>query len=185
MFSRFVTLCCFAGVAVPGLLGQANPTASRRADLQIGVGVVGGLSDYDPSMLKGVALYATLDLTNRLGAEFVIHQANTFSGDKVYERSYEIGPRYHRTCGPFLPYVKVLYGRGVFNFPDSMTNLAYNLIAVGGGADIALASFLNVRADYEYQGWFSFPPTGLTPQLLTIGVAYHVPGAMKKGKHWK
>jgi hypothetical protein len=29
-----------------------------------------------------------------------------------------------------------------------------------------------VRVDYEYQRWLSFPPNGLSPWILGIGVAY-------------
>jgi hypothetical protein len=70
----------------------------------------------------------------------------------------------------------VLYGRGVFNFPtlpDGFTaNLAYNLIAVGGGADFKVKPYLYVRADWEYQEWFNFAQSSLTPSILTIGAAY-------------
>ncbi len=33
-----------------------------------------------------------------------------------------------------------------------------------------------IRGDYEYQKWTSFPNGGLTPQLVTIGAAYHFTG---------
>ncbi len=170
---------------------QSRPTASRRADLQVGVGFVYDVSDYDPTdiagntvNLKGLAVYATLDVRSHYGAEFVIHQANSPTGDQVYQRSYEIGPRYHRTYGRFEPYVKGMYGRGVFNFPNGVANLAYNMFAGGVGTDVRILPFLNFRVDYEYQDWLSFPPTGLKPQLMTIGIAYHFPGALNRGRHW-
>lgn len=43
----------------------------------------------------------------------------------------------------------------------------------GGGVDIHVHKHVNVRAEYEYQKWFGFPPHGLTPQMVTIGAAYH------------
>jgi hypothetical protein len=166
------------------LHGQATSTASRKADLQIGAGFSFSKSDYDTSNLKGGAFYTTLDLTNHLGGEFVIHQVNSPTGDSLYERSYEIGPRYHRTYGPVVPYVKAMYGRGVFNFPKNVANLAYNMFAGGAGIDVRVLPYLNIRVDYEYQDWLSFPPTGLKPQVYTVGVAYHFPGDLRKGQHY-
>ncbi len=178
-----VALCLLS--AAGSLAGQATTTANRRFDLQVGVGVVGASSDYRPEKFKGGALYATLDVTNHWGAEFVIHQVYTPGNDNVGERTYELGGRYHRTYGRFAPYAKAMYGRGVFNYPFNVANLAYNLFAVGGGTDFALFSHVNLRADYEYQHWLSFPPNGLTPQLVTIGVAYHFPGLLGRGARFK
>ena len=184
-------LCCLLLVSVSGLLGQALPTASRSADVQVGIGFVYDISDYTPTdiagnnvNLKGFALYGTYDLRPHWGGEFTFHQANSPTGDQVYQRTYEVGPRYHRTYGRFSPYVKAMYGRGVFNFPQGVANLAYNLIAGGIGTDVSVLPFLNLRAEYEYQDWFGFPPTNLKPQLITIGVAYHFPGGLKRGRHW-
>ena len=115
----------------PVVLAQSLPTAKRRADLQVGGGFVLDHSDYEPNEIKGFAFYTTLDLKSHFGGEFVIHQANSNTGDKLYERTYEIGPRYHRDYGRFSPYVKAMYGRGVFNYPNGLANLAYNLFAFG------------------------------------------------------
>ncbi len=175
---------CVLGLAAPIVSGQARSTASRKADLQVGVGFVSADSDYEPQRLKGFAVYTTLDLTNHFGGEFVLHQANTATGSGLYQRSYEIGPRYVRTYGPLAPYLKGMYGRGVFNFPQSVANLAYNMFSGGAGVDLRILPYLNVRADYEYQKWMNFPPRGLSPQLITIGVAYHVPGALRRGQHY-
>ncbi len=183
MIYRCVASCLLL-LAAPVLLGQASPTATRRADLQVGAGVVVDFTDYNPDPLTGFAVYATLDLTNHLGGEMAFHQAKSGGGDQVYERTYEVGPRYHRTYGRVSPYAKGMYGRGVFNFPFGTANLAYNLFAIGGGADLRVKSYLNVRVDYEYQFWRGFPPQGLTPQLVTIGVAYHFPGGLRRGQHY-
>ena len=56
------------------------------------------------------------------------------------------------------------------------------MFAAGGGADYAVLPWLNVRGDFEFQRWLSFPPSGLTPTLITIGVAYHFPGGLKSGR---
>jgi hypothetical protein len=181
---RLVLVSCLVGLAAPASFGQARSTATRAADLQVGVGFVYDSSDYNTTSLKGFAAYTTLDLSSHLGGEFVIHQANSSTGDSLYQRSYEIGPRYFRHYGIFAPYVKAMYGRGVFNFPNNVANLAYNMFAFGAGVDVRVLPYLNVRADYEYQDWLSFPPTGLKPQVYTIGVAYHFPGELRRGKHF-
>lgn len=170
------------GLAVSGY-GQASSTADRRLDFQAGGGFTLIRSDYNGNF-KGVALYTTLDVSSHFGGEFVFHQANTPYANKIYERTYEIGPRYYRTYGRFKPYVKAMYGRGVFNFPENVANLAYNLFAAGVGVDYAVLSRLNVRADYEYQRWLSFPSNGLTPMVFTIGAAYHFPGRLERGRHY-
>jgi hypothetical protein len=73
-----------------------------------------------------------------------------------------------------------MYGRGVFNYPPlfgdpklgPIANLAYNIFAIGAGVDYHVVPSLNVRAEYEYQQWLSFPPNGLTPRIFSVGMAY-------------
>jgi Outer membrane protein beta-barrel domain len=170
-------------LVTPVVLAQNLPTARRGFDLQVGGGFVLDQSDYD-NQFKGFAFYTTLDPTSHLGGEFVIHSASSGNGDQSYQRTYEIGPRYHRDYGRFSPYVKAMYGRGVFNYPTSAATLAYNIFAVGGGVDFHVKPWLNVRGDFEYQDWFNFPPRGLTPTITTIGVAYHFPGQLGRQRHW-
>ncbi len=159
------------------LYAQATPTATRRADFQIGVGFTNASSDYVPNRINGGAAYFDFDFTRHLGIEGVFHFVKDGNGSDVYEKTYEIGGRYHLTYGRFMPYGKVMYGRGVFNYPAypgyPHANLAYNLVAGGAGLDYRLMKHLNARADFEYQRWFGFPQNGLTPNLLTIGAAYH------------
>ena len=153
-------------------------------------------SDYYPQTFRGGAIYATLDFKPHFGVEVDFRLAKA-QQDPAYEKTYEVGARYHRTYGRLSPYGKVMYGRGVFNYVDDtydskgnitssvvLANLAYNEFAFGGGADFRVLPFLNVRGDYEYQMWRSFPVNGLTPQLLTIGVAYHFPGGLRKGRRF-
>jgi opacity protein-like surface antigen len=54
----------------------------------------------------------------------------------------------------------------------SAANLAYNIFAIGGGLDYYVLPRINVRAEYEYQQWLSFPPNGLTPKIFSVGAAY-------------
>ncbi len=162
-------------VASARSFAQAGPTASRLTDLQVGGGFTAANSDYTTNKIRGLMIYSTLDFTEHLGVELEFHQLNDNQPTKVYERTYEAGVRYVRHYKIFHPYVKVLYGRGVFNFPQDSGNLAYNLAAAGGGVDINVHRRVNVRADFEYQDWFSGPglSNGLSPTLFTIGAAYH------------
>jgi opacity protein-like surface antigen len=191
LYKRLITALCFIAFSVSFLQAQAKHTASRAGDFQIGVDFAGVKSDYFNSLIKGFGLYTTFDFTNHFGAEFEINQAHDNGDDHsfgkndgVYERTYELGGRYFRTYGPVSPYVKLMYGRGVFNFPNSVANLAYNIFTGGIGLDVKVRPYLNVRANYEYQDWHSFPPNGLSPQMFTVGVAYHFPGQLKRGRHY-
>jgi Outer membrane protein beta-barrel domain len=158
--------------------GQAKYTATRAGDLQLGAGYTNGNSDYVPNRIAGYSGYATFDFKEHFGTEFDFHQAKDPKSD-VYERSYEWGVRYLRHYGNdrYRPYVRVMFGRGVFNFPGSVANLAYNMIVAAGGMDIEVHRRINVRAEFEYQDWLSGPgiTNGLAPTLINVGVAYHFP----------
>jgi opacity protein-like surface antigen len=157
---------------------QAKFTASRVGDLQVGAGYTTANSDYVPTRISGFTGYATFDFRDNFGAEFDFHQVSD-PNSAVYERSYEWGGRYvrHYLNRRLAPYARVMYGRGVFNFPLNEANLAYNMADIAGGVDIAVHPRVNVRAEFEYQDWFSGPgiTNGLTPTMFTIGAAYHFP----------
>lgn len=181
--------------AVPVAHGQAGPTASRLADLQLGGGFTLANSDYVPNNIGGFALYGDIDLHGSYGLELDFHQVTDPNPDPLVpanhfsERSYEAGGRYLRHYRRFSPYAKALYGRGVANFfarqayvPAGfityIDNIGYNMAVAGGGVDYRLTPRFNLRADFEYQHWFASDselPHGLAPKLLTLGVAYHFP----------
>ena len=173
LFAAF--LACTSGA----VFGQARSTASRAGDLQVGGSYSSANSDYLANRIRGFGFYADFDFREHLGVEVDFHQlSDPNSGSAatmVYERSYEAGVRYFRDYNRFKPYARVSYGRGVFNFPNSVANLAYNMGVIAGGVDVKTYKRINVRAEYEYQRWLSFPPDGLNPTMLTIGVAYHFP----------
>ncbi|GAA3769367.1 outer membrane protein [Terriglobus aquaticus] len=176
---------CVLSLACAGAAhAQAKPTATRAGDLQAGGGFVLAAPDYGRDMFKGYMGYATFDFKYHYGVEFNIHQINAPSPSKLYERTYELGGRYVRHYGNFHPYGKLMYGRGVFNYEYNVANLAYNIGAIGVGVDYNATRHINVRADYEYQNWFNFRgfvsqgnvtsnSASLSPQVITIGAAYH------------
>lgn len=166
----------------PALNAQAVPAATRPLDLQVGASFDLAHSDYGSRTLNGFGFYSTLNFGFPVGIEAEFHQLND-PGSKqgIYERTYEIGPRYAFHFGRFSPYAKFMVGRGVFNFPPdprhpengSVANLAYNIWAGGFGADYRIRPSINLRVDYELQRWSGFPPDGLSPRVLSFGVAYH------------
>jgi hypothetical protein len=178
---KIFTLICLVGFTVASLHGQATATASRIGDLQIGAMFNLADTDYRPNKFKGYGFYSTYDFRYHVGIEGEFHQINDpDAAEGIYERTYEIGPRYVLHYGRFAPYAKIMYGRGVFNYPPvfgdpkigPIANLAYNIFAIGGGGDYHVRPWLNVRAEYEYQKWLSFPPNGLTPKIFSVGAAY-------------
>jgi Outer membrane protein beta-barrel domain len=170
----------FAGSTL--LHAQAAPTAARLGDLQIGVGYGLANSDYSPERFKGIAAYGGFDFTPHFGAEVDFRLLKDPSPAAMYEKTYEVGVRYHRTYRRITPYAKIMVGRGVFNYQYNVANLAYNMFAGGGGVDYRALRFLSVRADFEYQHWFGFPPHGLAPTVGTIGVAYHFGTSRGEGR---
>jgi len=160
------------------LLAQASPTASRVGDLQIGGGFSNANTDYVPNRVNGGTAYVDFDFYRHFGieGEFRFLKDGTTN---IYEKTYEIGGRYSRVYkNRYVPYAKIMYGRGVFNFAangETTANLAYNMFAGGAGLDYRLLPYLNIRGEFEYQNWLGFPPNGLTPSVITIGAAYHFP----------
>ena len=180
-----ILLSLFAGV--PRLFAQAGPTASRAGDLLIGAGYTSAESDYG-SRYTGFGIYGDFDFSRHFGVEANFHKVNRGNGSTLYEKTYEVGGRYFRTYSIFVPYAKIMVGRGVFNYPpypppapqnQASANLAYNMFAGGLGTDIKVRPYLYLRADFEYQKWPGFkgtidgPANGLTPELFTFGAAYH------------
>lgn len=161
---------------------QVQPAAKKVADIQIGASFDIGSPDYGQNELYGFGVYTTFDFRPHLGIEGEFHQLDDpNSGLSIYERTYEAGQRYFWRFGRFEPYVKVLAGRGIFNFPPdprhpyngSSANLGYTVLAEGFGTDYHLRPSVNLRVDYEFQQWPGFPPNGLTPRAFSIGIAYH------------
>jgi hypothetical protein len=153
---------------------QALPAGSRLGDLKIGGGFSTANSDYG-DRYNGGAAYFDYDFLPHIGVEGEFHFVK--DPNDLYEKTYEIGGRYFLTYKKrWVPYAKGMYGRGVFNFPPLgdgfRANIAYNLIAGGIGVDYKAKPWLYLRADWEYQHWFNFQSSSLSPSILTVGAAY-------------
>jgi opacity protein-like surface antigen len=176
---KLITTAILCAAGCSAALSQGSPTASRVGDLQLGGTYSSADSDYVDNRIKGFGIYGNFDFSNHYGVEVSFHQLKDPNSD-VYERTYQFGGRYMRHYNIFTPYVKAMYGRGVFNFPQNVANLAYNMVVGGAGVDVAVHPRINVRAEFEYQRWFGFPPNGLTPSMINVGVAYHFPAGKPK-----
>jgi hypothetical protein len=180
---NLVLLATLLGSLAPRSHAQSAPAAFRPAhNIQAGATFDLASPDYGLNTLKGFGFYSTWDFRRHLGVEAEFRQLNDPGVKRpIYERNFEIGPRYSMRFGPFVPYAKFMVGRGVFSFPPSaqnpgagpVANLAYNMGAVGFGADYRIRPSISLRADYEFQRWIGFPPHGLTPRVASVGVAYH------------
>ncbi|WP_348268953.1 outer membrane beta-barrel protein [Edaphobacter paludis] len=172
---------CFA--CVLGLTtwshAQAVPTATRSGSLQIGGGVTYARPDYGPKGIAGLTIYGDYDFTRHLGVEGDMHFVNLITPTDISEDTYLIGPRYRFHYNRFTPYAKALFGFGRFGYqaPSQYGNKAstytYGLMSFGGGVDLRATKHLNVRAfDFEYQDWPGYRGKGLSPVVMTVGVAY-------------
>lgn len=174
MIGRLALALLLGGASI--LHAQATSTASRAGDLQIGVGFSTAKPDYDPQSFQGFTAYVDFTRRSYLGLEAEFHQVSSTNSNQSFQRTYEVGGRYFRTYGPLMPYLKVMIGRGDFNYPFGQTDLSYNLYAGAIGLDYQLSTHLRLRADYELQSWYNFPNEALTPQIVSLAVAYHFSG---------
>ena len=180
MLKRHALFACFA--CVFGLTtwshAQAVPTASRGVGtIQVGVGLTFVKPDYTIETAKGVAAYADYDFTQHIGVEGEVHIASLLTPNDIGENTYLIGPRYAYRIRRFTPYAKALFGIGDFQFQSGSygngSSATYGVYAFGAGLDVMATRHINVRAiDFEFQKWPGFPPSGLTPTAITVGVAY-------------
>ncbi|RZU29039.1 hypothetical protein [Edaphobacter modestus] len=180
----FVAASILALLAPLASAQSALPAAERRLNVQVGAlfslanpGIPRGSSIYYGSLYKGAGAYIDIDPHVRYGFEFAEHEV---FGQYIHERTLEVGPRFHKQLGRYVPYGKLLYGRGIFSFPYGIGSLRFNELAFGGGTDYLLSPTIHVRIDYEYQRWLGFQshvqgfPGALSPHIISVGVAYHI-----------
>jgi hypothetical protein len=120
--------------------------------------------------------------------------ANVYTLGGITQKTYQVGIRYRVTLphgfadsgSRFVPWVRGTYGRGVFNYgyaevPSNgttfrayNTDVAYNIYTLGGGLDFHLTRSINLRlVDFQHQVWLNFPTQNFTPDVLSVGAAYH------------
>jgi hypothetical protein len=175
------------------------PGAIRQIDIYAGGTFTYAVPDYTPQNAMGYGIFAIADITPHWGAELDFNSISILQHSPAKEWTFEYGARYHRDYGRYSPFLKVSAGRGTFDFSPAFYQLgateSYNLIAFGGGSDYAITNRISIRADAEYQDWFTggvtgppniggpgtdkYLPNGLTPALFQFGVSYHFTGSEK------
>lgn len=158
---------------IPSLRAQAVYTATRGFRLQAGAGGMYLNNDFTDQGDKGLAGWIDADISRYLGAELEAHLGTIISPSDVGENSYLIGPRFSYRRGKFMPYAKVMFGRGSIIQDRLNESSTYNIYAFGGGLDYHLSHHFNIRAiDVELQKWGDFEPHTLSPLMVSIGLMY-------------
>jgi hypothetical protein len=168
-----------------------SPVTPKRANMYVGGYFSFGGSDYgqNPGFsnrihpdMYGPGAYADFDYRIWRGLGVGVEGEARFldfgtPGPGIYEQNFLGGPRLTYQLGRrWEPYVKFLAGGSRFHYPNFISNqvFTYTTIAGGGGLDIHLSRRFTVRpVDIEYQHW-TFPPTGLTPWVYSVGFSYHL-----------
>lgn len=181
---RLLLVLLLATFVIPhSLHAQATAAGVRGGTSQVGVAYTNSNEDEFPGQhLQGLTFYGTFDLNNHLGLEGNVHLPSMLRSYLKYtESSYDIGLRYVVHHRKFSPYAKGLVGIGhayapsTINIVGGSTPGTYFLYGLGGGLDYSITDKINIRAiDFEYQRWPNFPPHGLTPPLISVGVAYRL-----------
>ena len=196
---RIVLILALLAAGSSFSFGQAIPGAIRQIDIFAGATFVYGSPDYTPQHAAGFGLFGTADVTPHWGIELDYNSVDILQHSPAKEWTFEYGVRYHRDYGRYSPFLRASAGHGVFefapNFFQAGAKPGYNLIAIGGGTDIAITNRISARASAEYQSWFTggvtgppnvggngsdkYLPHGLTPILFQIGASYHFTGSEK------
>lgn len=171
------------GLLTAGLAahGQALPTATRGGVLEVGVGYSFGRTDIFTDTVTGGTVFASFDLNDHLGVQADAHLMIFSTPNDFVEDTYLLGPRYTWHLNRFSPYVKVEGGIGTTSTnqpagakPPFVVNTpgTYFALGFGGGVDVPVYEHVFAHGEFERQDWPGFPPNGLTPTILTVGVAY-------------
>jgi hypothetical protein len=158
---------------------QSLPTAEATASLWIGLGLTYANPDYGQKSIEGVSGFADFDLGQHFGVEAEIHAIAFVTPLDLAENSSMIGPRFMLRRGRSSLYGKALAGYGDLVIQERQDNAGradgfYFAYAIGAGLDVRVTNRISVRAfDIESQRWPSYG-NGLSPTVVTIGVAYHI-----------
>jgi len=162
---------------------QAMPAATRPGLLQAGITLSDANTDELQKRIAGASAYATFDFNEHLGVEADIHLLNFDTPQDFAEESFLIGLRYvDRIHERYEPYIRAQAGIGKTIAQEPYVALGtpgtpgtYGAYAFAGGLDIRIPYNLTVRAiDYEYELWPGFKPNGLSPSIVSVGIAYRI-----------
>lgn len=155
---------------------QAKPTATTTAVVQVGGGYSYARPDYGQRSIQGISAFADYDIGLHYGVEADFHYLALYTPQDLAENTFLIGPRVILPRGRYKFYAKAMFGVGDLVIQNQQNNIGREAgsnfaYAVGGGVEMHATRHIVIRAiDFEYQHWNYL--TGLTPLVLTTGVAY-------------
>jgi hypothetical protein len=170
-------LCYFSMAAIAH--GQVSPSSyGGNQTFAVGGMVSGSRLDYGKRDLGGAGVYVDGDLNDHWGLEGEANWAWLHQFADTHFSTYLGGPRLNfNTHGNLRPYVKVLGGGGLFNFPYNYAHGSYFVMAGGGGLDYHFAPRFRLRVvDFEYQYWPEFSFGAIKPYGVSVGVQYQLFG---------
>jgi len=183
-FALFLSAVLFLFVGPGRLTAQANPTASKKADISV-FGAYSRLSpDYGPQQNNGVTFGAdyTRYLHWFLNPSLEL-RGKVAPGDTVGERTYGGGIRVEHQFRNFHPYADFLVSSATLTFTHPIIDVRGKLYksdnsivySVGGGLDYDITPKWAARADYQYEFWNYGINQTLTPTVFSLGVVYRIP----------
>lgn len=160
-------------IASLGARAQAVPTATGPGStIVIGGGATLFYSPYGQRSLGGAVVFADLQPHWRVGLELEARSLKLHNSEEISERSYLAGPRVLIRSGRWQPYGKFLIGDGHIQMPFRYARGDFLALAPGGGLDLELNDYINVRLiDVEYQLWREFPFGDMHPYGVSAGVS--------------
>src|SRR5258708_17343883 len=117
--------------------------------------------DYGRRKIRGRAAYVDANLFRCYGLETEIRRLPYADSPGMNQTTFLAGPRVSFRSHGVVPYAKMLFGIGIFNFPYHDGRGTYLALAPGAGLDWNMGRKIRLRLiDVEYQDWsqFTFGP---------------------------
>jgi hypothetical protein len=154
-------------------MAQAVPTATGPgATIVAGGGGTMFYLPYGQRNLGGTYLFVDFQPQWRFGIEAEARFLKLHNSEELSEANYFAGPRVTIRSGEWQPYAKFLIGDGHIEMPFQYAHGDFLALVPGGGLDLQLNDYINVRAiDFEYQLWHGFPFGSMNPYGVSAGVS--------------
>lgn len=155
---------------------QAVPTATGPGStIIIGGGATLFNSPYGQRNLGGGFIFTDIEPHWCFGVELEARYLHLHSSEQVSEKNYLAGPRMLLRSGHWQPYAKFLIGDGHINLPFQYANGDFLTLVPGGGLDLEMTDYINIRMiDLEYQVWRNFPFGRMNPYGISAGVSFRL-----------
>ena len=156
-----------------GAIAQAVPTATGPGtSIVVGAGASLFSTSYGQRDLGGAFVFADIQPHWRFGVELEARSLWVHASEQVSEKNYLAGPRVLIRSGRWQPYAKFLIGDGHIELPFRYARGDFLALVPGGGLDLAVNDYVNIRAiDIEYQLWRGFPFGNMRPYGISAGVS--------------